>query len=235
MIKIPFDQCVILTTLDFAQITDRLESAIYVGAATTENSHARRQSLSAGASPQSAKTKLKRQHFFGQIQGFKFLANRIVGHKYLHLPAFLSPTIEGNINSLHHGYEISLAVKLHNITCAILLTWLGGLLTTISPMLDNVLVDSKNYQYLTAVQIIATVYVAVVIYLYFDAWRTTRFFRSLFVKGFTGATKIIYEDRSMWSSDLSDLQLQEVSNASEPTNLLRRNLPSFPSHSKKVR
>jgi hypothetical protein len=57
----------------------------------------------------------------------------------------LSPTIEGKIDSLHHGYEIFLTIKLQNITFTLLLTWLGGIFTTIAAVLDRILVDAENY------------------------------------------------------------------------------------------
>lgn len=223
MIRIPFDRCVILTTLDFAQVTDRLKSVIYdpniPWQATNLNS-------------------LKHQPYFGQVRGFKFLATQIIGHKYLHLPIFLSPTIEGNINSLQSGYEISLAVRLNNVTFVLLLTWLGGLLTTVSSVLDNILVDAKNYQYLTTVQIAILCYLLVLAYLYFSAWSTTKFFRGLFAQGFTGTTKIGVVERPIWDSAL---QFQEVGDfptgisqdRKSATDWLRHNLPSFPPHQTK--
>jgi hypothetical protein len=163
MIKIPFDSCVIVSTLDFLQITQRLESAIDVGSAVDR---AKIDSLETAPSD----LEPTQHRYFGQIQGFKFSATRLVGHKYFHLPAFLFPTIEGDINSLHHGYEILLDVKLHNITFALMLTWLGGLLATIAPALDNLLGGSKNYQYLTIVEIFALIYVAIVIHFYVETY-----------------------------------------------------------------
>jgi hypothetical protein len=218
MIKIPFDRCVILTTLDFAQVTDRLKSAIYdpdlPWEATDLNSP-------------------KHQSYFGQIRGFKFLATQIIGHKYLHLPIFLSPTIEGNINSLQYGYEISLAVRLNNITFVLLLTCLGGILTTISSVLDNMFGLAKNYQFLTTVQVSIFCYILVLAYLYFSAWRTIQFFRTLFAQGFIGITQIGIPDRQSWNSAL---QLQEISDfparipqeQKSSIDWLRHNLPSFP-------
>jgi hypothetical protein len=233
MIKIPFNRCVILTTLDFAQITNRLESAIYVGAVSPST-----QPQPSSIPPDNSRSNHPR--YFGQIRGFRFLATRIIGHKYIHLPIFLLPTVEGEIDSLHHGYEISLTVKLQNITCALLLTCLGGLFTTISSVLDNILVGTKNYQYLTIVQIVALFYVVVLTYFYFDAWRATKFFRALFVKKFTGATQLADFDRQTCSGDLqlrdtiedpgARLHQQKLS-----IDLLRKNLPSFPSPSGKIR
>jgi hypothetical protein len=213
MIRIPFDRCVIITTLNFEQIAERLESAIY------DPSFSARQNINSLPT---------NQCYFGQIQGFKFLANRIVGYKYLHLPAFLSPTIEGKIDSLHHGYEISLAIKLHNITVALLLTCLGGLFATLSSVLDNIFTGTKNYQYVTTVQIIALVYLVVIAYFYFEAWRATKFFRTLFVKKFVGNIDSSVVDRAMWRSNFD---LKDVGKSREIGDLLRKNLPSFPTGS----
>ena len=209
MIRIPFDRCVIITTLNFAQIADRLESAIYDQSFSSQNTD----------SPPT------NQRYFGQIQGFRFLANRIVGYRYFHLPAFLSPTIEGKIDSLHHGYEISLVIKLHNITVALLLTWLGGLFATLSSVFDNIFTGTKNYQYLAIVQIIALVYLVVIVYFYFEAWRGTKFFRTLFVKKFVGNIERGVVDRAMWHSNFD---LQDVRTSRSIGDLLRKNLPSFP-------
>ncbi|WP_310488232.1 hypothetical protein [Chamaesiphon sp. VAR_69_metabat_338] len=220
MIKIPFDSCVIVSTLDFSQITQRLASAIYVSSATDRASL---DSLETDTSD----LKPTQQGYFGQIQGFKFSATRIVGHKSLHLPACLFPTIEGDINSLYHGYEILLDVKLHNLTFALLLGGLGGLLATIAPALDNILGGSKNEQYLTIVEIFPLLYLSVLIHFYVDAWRAKKFFRSLFVKGF--ALKPLVEREvaqpPAWNSDL---QFQDAGNVRSSTELLRQNLPSFP-------
>jgi hypothetical protein len=210
MIKIPFDRRVILTTLDFAQITDRLETAIYDPTFSSRSSN--------NNTP-------KHQQYFGLIQGLRFVATRIVGNKYLHIPAFLVPTIEGKIESLHRGYEISLAVKLNEITFALLLAWLGGLLTTVSSVLDNIFADSKNYQYLTIVQIIAGLYVLVIAYFYFEAWRATGFFKQLFINGFARATHNEAVDLSMWHPEFD---FEEVGNLRSIATLLRQNLPSFP-------
>ncbi len=205
MIKIPFNRCVILTTLDYAQITNRLESAIYDPSFSSQSGTDR--------AP-------KRQRYFGQIQGFKFVANRIIGHKYCHLPAFITPTIAGRIESLYRGYEISLTIELNSITFALLLTWLGGLFTTVSSVIDNTLTGSKNYQYLTTVQIIAGVYLLIIAYFYFEAWRATSYFRTLFIKELVGSISN-QVDRSTWNNDF-DNDLQST------TALLRQNLPSFP-------
>jgi hypothetical protein len=213
MIRIPFDRCVIISTLNFAQITERLESAIYDP------------SFSSSQQTDSSPTN---QCYFGQIQGFKFLANRIVGYKYFHLPAFLSPTIEGRIDSLHHGYEISLAIKLHNITVALLLTWLGGLFATLSSVFDNIFTGTKNYQFLSIVQLVAIIYIVIIAYFYFEAWRATKFFRTLFVKKFVGTIEHGVVDRAMWHSNFD---LQDVRKSRAIGDLLRKNLPSFPTGS----
>jgi hypothetical protein len=214
MIKIPFDRCVILTTLNFAQITNRLESVILNPRSASSLNH--------NSVP-------KHPRYLGEINGFKFLATRIVGHKYFHLPLFLLPTIEGKIYSFHHGHEISLAVKLHNVTCIFLMTWLGGLFMGISAVLDNILGDSRtyNYQYLTTIPIVILCYLTVLGYLYLDAWFATKFFKALFVKRFIPAMRITIDGEPTWSSDLSG----ELFYQSEPsTDLLRKNLPSFPSN-----
>ena len=213
MIKIPFDRCVIISTLDLAQITDRLESAIYDPSFQSSSN---------------TKVNSTHQRCFGQLQGFKFLANRIVGHKYLHLPTFLSPTIEGKIASLHHGYEISLAIKLNNLTLVLLLTWLGGLFTVLSSILDNILAGSSNDRYLMTVGITAIVYILVIAYFYFDAWRATKFFKTLFVKRFAVASGDEVVDQPSWHSGFD---FPEASNSRSSIELLRQNLPSFPTRS----
>ena len=218
MIKIPFDRCVILTTLDYAQITNRLESAIYDPNFLSESS-------AVGVASQNENRAPKRQRYFGHIQGFKFLANRIIGHRYCHLPAFLTPTIAGRIDSLNRGYEISLTIELNSITFALLLAWLGGLFTTISSAIDNALTVSKNYQYLTTVQIIAGVYILIIAYFYFEAWRATRYFRTLFVKELVGSISIQVVDRSTPNTDFDYERLDDIRST---TAVLRQNLPSFP-------
>jgi hypothetical protein len=219
MINIPSNRCVIVTTLNFTQITERLVGAIYDPQFSSETTLDRA---------------LKSQPYLGKIQGFKFLATKIIGFKNLHLPVFLSPTIEGKIDSLHHGYEISLRLKLQNTTAALLLTCLGGLFTTISAILDNILTDARNYQYLTTVETIAVVYILVLAYFYFAACRETKYFKNLFIKGFTAAPQNpVPSDRSSWDRDF---QVRAVGNASgqsldtaEPaTGWLQQNLPSFP-------
>jgi hypothetical protein len=211
-IKIPFDRCTIVSTLNFSQITDRLESAIYdpnfLSQSNSENIP-------------------KHQSYFGRIEGYKFSATRLVGHKYLHLPAFLFPTIEGNINSLHHGYEISLVVRIHNLTLALLLVWLGGLFTVIPSLLDNIFVGVKNYQYLTTVEIVPLVFAAIAAYFYLDAWRATKFFRTLFIKKFRTAINDRVVNLPIEPSGFQ-LQPEELSGSLSSTDLLRKNLPSFP-------
>ena len=216
MIKIPFNRCVILTTLNLAQITNRLESAIYIGAASCS------ENLGSSALPID-RSQSKQPRYFGQIRGFGFLATRIIGNKYVHLPTFLLPTIEGEIDGLYHGYEISLTVKLQNITCALLLICLGGLLVTIFSVPDSILTDRNNYQYLTIGQTAALLYMMVIAYFYFDAWRATKFFRTLFVKRFAGTSQLADFDRQAWSGDL---QLQAEIDASGDS-LDRQNLPIY--------
>ncbi|WP_309730470.1 hypothetical protein [Chamaesiphon sp. OTE_75_metabat_556] len=220
MIKIPLDSCVIVSTLDFSQITQRLASAIYVSSASE------RSSIDV-LEPDIHDLKPFPKRYFGQIQGFKFSATRLVGSEYFHLPDFLFPTIEGDINSLHHGYEILLDVKLHSITFALLLAGLGGLLATIAPALDNVLGGSKNDGYLTIVAIFALLYVVIVIHFCVDAWQAKQFFRNLFVKRF--ALKPIADlEISQPPEWNSEFQFQDAGNVRSSTELLRQNLPSFP-------
>lgn len=219
MINIPFNRCVVVTTLNLVQITDRLQSAIYdphFAASTT-----------ADRGSQS-------QYYQGKIHGFKFSAARIISYKDFHLPIFLSPIIEGKIDSLYHGYKISLTMKVQNITVALLLTWLGGLFIAISTVLDHILTDPENYQYSIAFQMIVLCSIVVLAYFYFAAYRETKFFKTLFFKGFAVATQ--HPDVSPRPSWSEDFQFQEVSNSSgdllstaEPvTGWLRKNLPSFP-------
>lgn len=219
MIEIPFTSCVIVSTLDFFQITQRLESAIWIGS-TTDRAEVDR-SIADSSVRQTSK-----HDYFGQIQGFKFSATRLVGHRHFHLPAFLFPTIEGDIQSLHHGYEIEIGIRLHNITLALVLAMLGGLLATTGPALDSMLGGSKNDQYLIILQIFLLTCAVVPVHFYLEAWRAKKFFRSLFVKGFVLAPQAGSTSQSPeWSSDWL---FQDVSNAKSSTQILRQNLPSFP-------
>ena len=111
---------------------------------------------------------------------------------------------------------------------ALLLTWLGSLLATLSSVVDNVIAGSKNYQYLTAIQAFALVYILVIAYFYFEAWRATKFFRTLFVKKFAGNIDRGVVDRAIWHSDF---ELRDVSKSRAIGDLLRKNLPSFPTDS----
>jgi hypothetical protein len=240
MIRIPFPQCVILTTLDFAQITDRLESAIYVG--ETQSPTPMRVAQVALPSAESAvaspnveshslvKISPKQQHFIGEIQGFKFLATRIIGHKYLHLPRFLMPTIEGKINSLYHGYQLSLCIKIHQILLILLLTWLGGIVTVTSSIVGNIVAGIDRGRSIVPLEYLTLVYILALGYLYLEAWRTTKFFKNLFVRGFAGATSTLVVSSPVWSSEL---QLSEMGGSQSSTDWLRKNLPSFP-HSGKT-
>jgi hypothetical protein len=220
MIKIPFDSCVIVSTLDFSQITQRLESAIHVSsAADRSRSHSLETDTPDRHPPQ--------QHYFGQIQGFKFAATRLIGHKHFHLPACLFPTIEGDINSLHHGYEILLDVKLQNSTFAMLIAGLGGILATIAPALDNLFGGSRDDRYLATVAILVLLYLALIVYLYVDAWRAKKFFRNLFAKRFA-LKPIVERDVSPPPAWNADFQFRDVGSTRSSTELLRQNLPSFP-------
>ncbi len=211
MIKIPFDRCVILTTLDFDRIIDRLESEIYDRRFEYQPK---------------ANRSAKHQRYYGDLHGFKFLATRMIGCKYLHLPGFLLPSVEGTIDHLHNGYEISLNVKLNNWTFILLLTWLGGLFTfTMSSLLDNMLGDVKDYRYLSDVGISIGIYLAIVGYFYFAAWRATKFFKSLFAQRLLGTTSIVAPQQN-W---LPSIQRQQLALQRSSVDWMRKNLPSFPS------
>ena len=212
MIKIPFDRCVILTTLDFDRIMDRLESEIYDRRFQYQ--------------PNTKRT-AKHQHYYGELQGFKFVATRTIGSKYLHLPGFLIPSIEGKIQPLYNGYEISLEVKLHNLTFMLLLTWFGALFAfTVSSLLDNILGEVKGSGYLTNVSISVGIYLMVVGYIYFAAWRSTKFFRSLFAQRLLGTTNIVMVSNSNWQTGI---QRQQQIFQRSSVDWLKHNLPSFPS------
>ncbi len=194
MIKIPFDRCVILSTLDFEQIMGRLKTAIYDPHWQTDLAIDNRS---------------KSQNYYGQIRGFKFSASRIVGHKSIHLPLFLSPMIEGNINALSTGYEISLTAKLHNVTFVLLLTWLGGMLTASSIVFEKILLNIYDDLYFNGLGIFAGSYLAVIAYFYFASWCSTRFFKALFTQGLTGITKIRVTERQQWTVDLQQANPQK--------------------------
>jgi hypothetical protein len=174
-----------------------------------------------------------------QIRSFKFVAHRIIGHKYLRVPVFLLPTIEGKINGLRHGYQISLAIGLHNVTFLLLLTWLGGLLSLMPSVVDNILADSKNPLYLTTVAIATLSFTVIFAYLYFDAWRATTFFETLFAQGFTATPHPQVGSQSTgrsadFSPEFVGQRSQEIEGFRTSTDWLRKNLPSFPSPSSKV-
>ncbi len=211
MIKLPFDRCVILTTLDFDRIIDRLESEIYD------------RRLDSRPKP---KRSARWQRYYGELSGFKFTATRIIGLKYLHLPGFLLPTVEGRIDQLYNGYEISLAVKLHTWTAIALLTWLGGLLTfTLSSVFDNVLGDVRDHRYLTDVSISISLFLLTISYLYFASWRATKFFKALFAQRLLGTTSIV-APQNQWQPNI---QRQQLALQRSSIDWMRRNLPSFPS------
>ncbi len=190
MIKIPFDRCVILTTLDFEQISERLATAIYDPRMSPIREH---------------NHSSKQQYYHGRINGFKFSANRIIGHKSFHLPLFLSPTIEGNIKALSTGYEISLAAKLQNLTFVLLLTWLGGLLTACAISLEKILVGIQDDRYATILAGSVVIYLIAIAYIYLSSWLTTRFFKTLFTQGLTGITKIQAPQYQTWHADLQQI------------------------------
>lgn len=187
MIKIPFERCVILTTLDFEQISDRLAIAIYDPYYRVS---------------QAAKKLPRCQSYSGEIWGFKFLAQRIIGHKYFHLPLFLSPIIEGKIASLAHGYEIAIAVKLRNITFMLLLTWLGGLLTASSVAFEKIFTNIQDDRYTISIGISALLYVMTIAYFYVASWHAIGFFKDLFTQRLTGISRIKVAQQQKWTPDL---------------------------------
>ncbi|NJR32151.1 MAG: hypothetical protein HC778_03945 [Chamaesiphon sp. CSU_1_12] len=166
----------------------------------------------------------QQQHFIGEIQGFKFLATRIIGHKYLHLPRFLVPTIEGKINSLYHGYQLTICIKIHQITLILLLTWLGGLFTATSSIIGNIVAGIDRGLLLIPLEFIALAYILVLGYLYLEAWRSTKFFQNLFVRGFAGATSTPSVSSSVWSSEL---QMSEMGGSQSSTHWLRKTSHRF--------
>jgi hypothetical protein len=195
MIKIPFDRCVILTTLDFEQISQRLATAIYDPRFPTSD-------------PSSS---LKRQRYYGQIRGFKFFASQPIVFKHLYLPFFLFPTIEGNVNALATGYEISLTAKLQNLALILLLTGLGGILSTCAIGFERVLLNIHDALYTKSLVIFVLFYFSIIVYIYFAAWRTTRFFRSLFTEGLTGISKMNVPQRQKWSPELPQTKVPKPS------------------------
>ena len=207
MIRIPFDRCVILTTLDFEQITSRLESVIYHPSSRSDRDDHRDST---------------HQYYYGQIRSFRFLATRIIGHKYAHLPLFLSPTIEGNIRALRNGYEISLGVNLQNLTFVLLLTYLGGLFSTISAFFDRAFINIEDSRYFTGLGICALLYLVLLSYLYFLSWQTTRFFMTLFTQRLTGITKIGTTTKQKWIPDLPPVPAPRSA-----TGWMSKNLPAF--------
>ncbi len=212
MIKIPFNRCLIVTTLDFDRILDRLESAIYDSRFEPSYSFDR--------SP-------RKQRYHGEIRGFKFLATRTIGHKYFHLPSLFLPTIEGTIAQVHNGYEISLKVALHNWICLILLGCLGGLVTFVTAsVVDNVLGEIQMYQYLNDLLLSLAIYLAIVAYFYLAAWRSIKFFKSLFAQRLLTTSAIVLVTKPKWQMEL---QYQQATFNRTAVDWIRVNLPSLPS------
>jgi hypothetical protein len=89
------------------------------------------------------------------------------------------------------------------------------------------LIGIKSYQYLTILQVVVFFYLVVLIYLYFEAWSATKFFRTLFVRSLAGTTGIINATRSTVNFDHYP-QSGDLS-----TDQLRKNLPSFPDRTAK--
>jgi hypothetical protein len=225
MIRLPFNRCMVVTTLDFARIVDRLESAVYVDRTSSLEDLSWR-------SLADDRQSLSHKSYIGQIGSFKFSATRIIGYKYLHLPTFLSPTIEGQIDSLNRGYEISLIVKIQKATLVLLLAGLGGIFTSISSILDNLLSDVKTYQYLTNVELFLFLYMLSIAYLYFEAWRSIEFFKTLFAKRLEIVTNLPIEDRrSVALASAGNIRLGRMNRVRSTIDLLKKNLPSFPSFS----
>jgi hypothetical protein len=209
--KIPFDRCIILTTLDFDRIVDRLESAIY--------DDRFQPTYDFGIAP-------SQQRYYGRLRGFKFSATRTIGTKHFHLPSFLLPTVDGTIVQLHKGYEISLTIELHNWMCILLLAWFGGLFTfTVASILDNILGEVHDYQYVKDILISLALYVAIVAYFYFAAWRSTKFFKSLFSQRLLGTAAIVLATKPKWQMDL---QYQQATFNRTAVDWMRVNLPSLP-------
>jgi hypothetical protein len=212
--KIPFDRCVILTTLEFDRILDRLESAIY---------DSRFQ-----PSPDSYDFDQPpiKQAYYGELRGFKFSATRTIGFKHFHLPSFLLPTVEGRIDRLHNGHEISLSIDIHNFTCIIMLAWFGALFTfTTASILDNVLGDINDYSYLEEVPISLCIYLSIVAYFYLAARRATKFFKTLFSQRLLGTSAIVISTKPKWQMDL---QYQQATFSRTAVEWMRVNLPSLP-------
>ncbi len=215
--KIPFDRCVILTTLDFDRILDRLESAIY-----DSRFQPSYDAYDFDKPPSN-------QAYYGELRGFKFSATRTIGFKHFHLPSFLLPTVEGRIDRLHNGYEISLSIDIHNFTCIIMLAWFGALFTfTASSILDNVLGEINDYSYLEDVPISLCLYLSIVAYFYFSARRATKFFKILFSQRLLGTSAIVLATKPKWQMDL---QYQQATFSRTAVQWMRVNLPSLPKNS----
>jgi hypothetical protein len=187
MIKIPFEQCVVLTTLDFEQISERLATAIY----------------DPRFPPRDPSNRQTQQKYYGQIRGFKFSASPLLGHKHIHLPFCLFPTIEGKIHALANGYEISLVAKLQNLTFILLLTGLGGILMAVAIAFEEVLLSIQDAFTARNLLISILLYLAAIAYFYFASWRATKFFKSLFTQGLTGISRINVPQVRQWSPEMS--------------------------------
>jgi hypothetical protein len=193
MIKIPFEQCVVLTTLDFEQISERLATAIY----------------DPYCPPRDTSIARKHQRYSGHIRGYKFSASPLLGNKHIHLPFFLFPTIEGNILPLANGYEISLMAKLQNFTFILLLTGLGGILLACSIAFEEALLDIQDALNGSVLLISVIFYLFTIAYFYFVSWQTTRFFQALFTQGLTGISRINVPQAGEWSQGLPQTNMQK--------------------------
>jgi hypothetical protein len=174
MIRIPIREQVLLSTLGFDSILNRLDSAI--------------------SSPEDYSREPK--PYIGEIQGFKFWANRLIGSEYLHFPNWLLPKIEGRIYELELGYQISLVAKLHRSTSILLLIGLGGVTAyTLSCLLGNVLNGVTDFKYFQDLGIIACIYLVITLYFSLTARRAMNFFKVLFAQRLLGSSQLYLDNR----------------------------------------
>jgi hypothetical protein len=203
MIRIPLKERVVLTTLGFDSILNRLDSAIVV--------------------PEDRSGQIK--PYIGEINGFQFYASRLLGSKYFHLPTFFLPRIEGRIYDIPTGYEISLIAKLHPYTAVFLWICAGGLLAyTVNGILDNLVANVREFQYLEDLAIAVLVFAVLMLYFYLASRRGMRFFQVLFVQRLLGNSQIYLNTPPKSSQQVSE-QVAVFSNR------LRKNLPQLRSSS----
>lgn len=196
MIKLPFERYVILTTLDFDEMIQRLSTVIYDPYfSSSSNLTARSQ----------------RHRYLGRVGGCKFLATRIIGHKHFHLPLLLCPTIVGNINPLAHSHGVSLDVNLQNSTFILLLARLGGLITASSVVVDKIYLNLRDDIYSQTLLFSLLLYLATIVYLYLRAWRTTRFFKQLFAQRLRGISRIDFSQQPSLATRSSQFRIHKSS------------------------